>query len=151
MISIISYDPIYQSAYKSLNLEWLIQYNLLEPFDEKQLDDPNGSILNQGGYIYLAKANDDIVGTAALVYDSNGIYELAKMTVAPQYRGKGISKLLIESCIQKAKELKAKKIYLYSNSQLGTAITLYEKYGFKHIPTDTIHYVTADVKMELML
>ena len=40
MISIIPYSPQFHSSYKSLNLQWLMSYNLLEPFDEMQLDDP---------------------------------------------------------------------------------------------------------------
>src|SRR5712672_1924091 len=46
---------------------------------------------------------------------------------------------------------KAKKIFLYSNSQLQTALKLYEKYGFRHVPVTGAPFVTADVKMELIL
>jgi GNAT superfamily N-acetyltransferase len=73
------------------------------------------------------------------------------MAVAPSARGKGISRLLMEQCLGKAKQLNAICILLYSNSQLKTAIALYEKYGFKHIPVTDSPFVTADVKMELYL
>ncbi len=149
MISIIPYSPQFHSSYKSLNLQWLMSYNLLEPFDEMQLDDPEKNILDPGGFIFLAQADDLIVGTSALVKMENDTYELAKMTVSPAYRGRGISKLLIEKCIQQARELNAKTILLYSNSALKSALSLYEKYGFKYIPSDDLHYTTADIKMIL--
>jgi GNAT superfamily N-acetyltransferase len=81
----------------------------------------------------------------------DGVYELVKMAVSPLHRGKGISKILMEYCLDKARELKAQKIILFSNSQLKTAIALYEKYGFRHVPVDDSPFVTADVKMELSL
>jgi ribosomal protein S18 acetylase RimI-like enzyme len=73
------------------------------------------------------------------------------MAVAPAFRGKGVSKLLIEKCLNKARELKARKIFLYSNSQLIPAITLYEKYGFVHVDASNSPLLTADIKMELIL
>jgi ribosomal protein S18 acetylase RimI-like enzyme len=73
------------------------------------------------------------------------------MAVSPFFQGKGISRLLIENCLQAAHASGAKRIYLQSNSQLTTAIALYEKYGFKNIPVKDAHYVTADVMMELLL
>ncbi len=79
------------------------------------------------------------------------MYELAKMAVTASFQGKGISKLLIEKCLEPAKKFNAKKIMLYSNSQLTAAIALYAKYGFKHIDASDSPFVTADIKMELFL
>jgi ribosomal protein S18 acetylase RimI-like enzyme len=73
------------------------------------------------------------------------------MAVAPAFRGKGISKMLIEKCLNKARELNAQKIFLYSNSQLIPAITLYKKYGFVHVDASNSPLLTADIKMELIL
>jgi len=53
--------------------------------------------------------------------------------------------------LDKARELKAKKIFLYSNSQLQTAIALYKKYGFVHVDASNSPLLSADVKMELAL
>jgi ribosomal protein S18 acetylase RimI-like enzyme len=73
------------------------------------------------------------------------------MAVDEEYRGKGISKLLLEKCIEEAKRLNANKIFLFTNSQLQTAIHLYEKYGFSKVDVTNSHFLTADVKMELSL
>ena len=73
------------------------------------------------------------------------------MAVEPSYRGKGISKLLLDKCLDEAGKRKAEKIFLYSNSQLTTALKLYEKYGFRHVDVTDAPFLTADVKMELHL
>ena len=151
MADIIEYSAQYHNEFKTLNLEWLEHYHLLETHDVEVLDEPEKYILDGGGFIYLAKEGDEIVGSAAIINMDDGVFELAKMAVAPLHRGKGLSRLLIATCIDKARQLQAKKIVLYSNSQLKTAIALYEKYGFKHIPLADSPFVTADVKMELSL
>lgn len=148
---IIGYDHRHQEVFKALNSEWLYKYNLMESHDLEMLDDPDKFILRNGGVIYLALFEDQIVGSAALIREHDTIYELAKMSVATDHRGKGVSKLLIEKCLSEAKRLKASKIILFSNSQLKTAIILYEKYGFRHVAVEDSPFLTADVKMELVL
>jgi putative acetyltransferase len=150
-VQIILYETMYAADFKKLNLEWLDKYGLTEETDLLMLDYPEREILATGGVIYLAKVGEIIAGSAALINEGKGVFELAKMAVADDYKGKGISKLLIEKCLEKAKELEAKKIYLQSNSQLTTALKLYEKYGFNHVPVVDAHYTTADVMMEKIL
>jgi putative acetyltransferase len=150
-ISIILYEDQYHEIFKSLNVEWLERYNLMEPPDLAVLNDPRKMILDEGGFIFLAKADEQIIGSAALIKEHGGIYELAKMSVAQEFRSKGISKLLLEKCLDKAKELGVKKIILFSNHQLKAALGLYEKYGFQYIPVKDSPFLTADIKMELTL
>jgi hypothetical protein len=38
-----------------LTLEWLLKYDLLEPENEKIINNPKEFILSNGGYIFLAK------------------------------------------------------------------------------------------------
>jgi putative acetyltransferase len=149
-ISIIEYQDHHQPIFKALSAVWLEHYNLMESHDIEILDNPRELILKNGGVIYLAKHNDEIVGSAALINEHDGLYELAKMTVAKSHQKMGISKLLLERCLEKAKELRAIKIILFSNNQLKAALGLYEKYGFQHVPVEDSLFATADVKMELV-
>ena len=150
-INIISYLDQHMADFRRLNLEWLDHYHLTESHDLMVLDDPRGTIINRGGAIYLAEVDGQIVGSAALMKEHEGVYELAKMAVTQEFRGKGISKLLIEKCIDKARRLKAKKITLFSNHQLQTALHLYKQYGFRHVEVKDSPFETADVRMELEL
>jgi len=151
MVEIINYSDEYADDFKQLNLEWLNKYNLAESHDLKIINDPKRTILDNGGCIFLAREGDNVIGTAGLANDGNLVFELVKMSVAPAFQGRGIGKILLEKCLDKARELKAKKIFLYSNSQLTTAIALYKKYGFAHVDASNSPLVTADVKMELYL
>ena len=151
MVEIINYSDEYANDFKQLNLEWLNKYNLAESHDLKIINDPKKTILDGGGYIYLAKEDDKIIGTAGLANEGNSVFELVKMAVAPAFQGRGISKMLLEKCLNKARELKAEKVFLYSNSQLTTAIALYKKYGFVNVDASNSPLLTADIKMELSL
>lgn len=151
-ITIISYQEKHQPAFYSLNVEWLDKYNLTESHDLMVLNDPRGTIIEHGGYIWMAEADRDLVGSVALMKDhEEGVYELAKMAVRPDWQGKGISKLLIETSLAKAKEIGALRLILFSNHQLQTALSLYTKYGFRHVEVHDSPFVTADVRMELDL
>jgi putative acetyltransferase len=150
-VTIIEYSGRYLDDFRNLNLEWLDKYNLTEEADMIVLNDPQGMIVDKGGFIWLAMAENKVIGSSALIKEHDGEYELAKMAVTAEYRGKGISKLLIETCLAKAKEIGAKKLLLFSNHQLQTALKLYEKYGFYHVAVEDSPFLTADVKMELVL
>jgi GNAT superfamily N-acetyltransferase len=148
-IEIIEYQEKYQPDFKRLNLDYLDKYNLTESHDLTILDNPKEAVLDNGGFIWLARAGEEIVGTVGIIDEGHGIFELIKMCVGEGWRGRGISKLLIETCLKKVKELGGKKFILFSNHQLQTALKLYEKYGFKNVEVKDSPFVTADVKMEL--
>jgi putative acetyltransferase len=62
-----------------------------------------------------------------------GCAELVKFYLASEYRGKGIGRLLMERSIESARELGYKQVYLESMPELGKAISMYEKAGFRSI------------------
>jgi putative acetyltransferase len=147
---IIDYEDRHQPVFRELNIVWLDQYKLTESHDLEILNDPRKTILENGGFICLASDGTQVVGSAALIREHHGIYELAKMAVAETHRQKGISKLLLEKCLEKAKDFKAEKVILFSNHQLKAALGLYEKYGFRYVPVIDSPFLTADIKMELV-
>lgn len=151
MIEIILYEDKYQPDFKKLNFEWLDKYNLAEVYDLEILEDPNGKIIDKGGYIFLAVEDGVVLGTAGLAKKTNEEYELIKMAVDPLSRGRGIGKLLLKHCLQIAKSSGVKKISLFSNSHLQTALKMHEQFGFAHVEITDSYLLTADVKMELSL
>jgi GNAT superfamily N-acetyltransferase len=150
MIRLIDYEDKHQPDFKRLNMEWLEKYGLLESHDLEILDDPRGTVLDRGGAIFLAVDGDKVIGTAGLWKENEETYELIKMFVDTEYRGQGISKLLLDHCLAEARKTGAKKVLLFSNSQLQTALKLYGSYGFRHVAVTDAPFVTADVKMELV-
>ena len=150
MITIIPFDEKFADDFRQLNIEWLREYFEVEPYDEYQLSHPLSEIIDKGGYIFLAKENDKIVGTVALMKETDVSFELTKMSVTRNSQGKGISKMLMDACLQLAKDKKWDRLFLYSNTKLAPAIQLYRRYGFKEIPLEAdSHYSRTDIKMEL--
>jgi len=151
MAAIIDYEDQYLDDFRRLNLEWLDRFNLTESHDLEILDHPRENVIDRGGFIFLLLEDNVIIGTAGIFKMDDREYELIKMSVAPEHRGKKFGDMLLEKCISKARELNASKLILYSNSNLQTAIRLYEKFGFKHVDVIDAPFATADIKMELEL
>ena len=151
LVEIIDYDPKYKTVFRDLNHEWITKYFQLELADNMTLDNPETEIIQPGGYICFARYEDEIVGTCALIKMDKGTYELAKMAVSENARGKNIGWLIGKHIIQKAKDLGAKKVYLESNTRLEPAINLYFKLGFKRVVGPPSPYERANIQMELEL
>lgn len=150
-VKIETYKPKYKEAFRELNREWITTYFRMEKPDIEALDNPKKYILDRGGEIFVATVNDEPVGVCAMIPMSRKIYELAKMAVAPKARGKHIGWLLGQAVIKKAKELKADRLYLESNTILKPAIGLYKKLGFKKIVGPPTPYERCNIQMELDL
>ncbi|MEE1944473.1 GNAT family N-acetyltransferase [Pedobacter sp. KR3-3] len=148
---IIEYNTALQPYYEQLNIDWLQEFFAVEEADKWMLENPKEAILNNGGHILFAKRGHEIVGTVALKFSAPGVYELAKMTVAKTARGFGLGRVLCEAAIQKAKQLGATKVILYTNSKLQDAIHIYGKLGFEQIPVDKLEFVRIDTMMQLTL
>ena len=150
-VEIVDYQPGYKAIFKQLNEEWITTWFKMEEADYKSLDHPEEYILDKGGYILFALYMGNPVGTCALIKMDNQTFELAKMAVSPQAKGKGIGELLGNAAINKAKQAGAKKLYLESNTILKPAISLYYKLGFKKVNGTPSPYERANIQMELSL
>ena len=148
-IEIIKFSDEYSKHFTALNIAWLQKYFKVEPIDHEILTEPKKFILDQGGFIFFAKADDQIAGTFALIKISETVYELAKMAVEERFQGKKIGNKMLEFCIGEGKRLKAGKIILFSNKKLEPAIHLYKKFGFKEVPLGNSEYQRANIKMEV--
>lgn len=148
-LQIEDYRPEHQRHFENLNRTWIEKYFWMEPVDVQVLQHPEEHIIESGGSILMAYWKNEIAGTAALKYSTQGVYEFTKMAVDEKFLGKGIGKALTYAAIEKAKQLGANKIILYSNTKLSPAISLYRKIGFKEIPVDG-PYKRSDIKMELI-
>lgn len=105
-------------------------------------------IINKGGFIYYAKINNEIVGTVSLLKKTDGVFELGKMAVNAVSQGVGIGTALLEHSINIARQKGIKKLVLYSNTKLESAIHLYKKYGFAKVELEKGLFYRANIKME---
>jgi ribosomal protein S18 acetylase RimI-like enzyme len=147
-IEILPFSVLYKEAFRDLNLEWLEAYFHVEPYDLEQLETPE-RILEQGGEIYFARLDGEMVGTGALYCHGNGDYEIAKMAVTHRIRGKGIGRLLLEKLIERFQARGGRRLRLATNASLAPAIALYRRFGFvDYVPDAPSRYERANVFME---
>ena len=150
-IEITNYNSKYDQSFYELNKSWIEEFWMLEESDLKDLLKPKESIIDLGGEVFFALVNSLVVGTAAMIPFPNSKIELAKITVKKEYRGKGLSKILLKRCIDYAKASNAKEIFLISNSRLLSARKLYDKFGFREVNLDSNKYKRGNYKMILSL
>ncbi len=149
-LKILPFQDKFAKAFYNLNIEWLETYFYVEDFDKEVLSNPKKHIINPGGFIFSMIENDEVIGTVALMPYSENVFELTKMAVAPNQRGKKIGQQLMQYCIDFATENKFAKLVLYSNTLLENAIYIYRKYGFVEIPVEeNSPYKRSNIKMEL--
>jgi putative acetyltransferase len=89
-----------------------------------------------GSEYWIAEENSIIIGGCG-VFPTPGLpegcAELVKFYLAATHRGRGIGWELMQKTFSSARRLGYKQLYLESLPELGKAISLYEKAGFKNI------------------
>ncbi len=149
-IRIVPFQTEYAGSFYDLNIEWLETYFYVEEFDKEVLSKPEKYIIAPGGHIFFALEDGKVLGTVALMKADNNSFELTKMAVLPNQRGKKIGQKLMQYCIDYASENSFQKLFLYSNTILENAIYIYRKYGFVEIPVEpNSPYDRSNIKMEL--
>lgn len=132
-LRIVDYRPELASHFKAINQQWISSMFKMEPKDERVLDNPQSAILDGGGHILFVELEGvGIVGTCALLKTGEDEYELTKMGVLESARGQNAGKFLLQTIIERAKVIGAKRLYLLTNKACASAIHLYETHGFRH-------------------
>ena len=145
---IIPFSPDLQPYFESINKAWVTQYFSLEPFDLAQLENPEQTILAKGGEIIFAKIGVHIAGTVALIPSEEGVWEMIKMGVSPEFQGKGAGELLGKQILEVARQKGATKVRLYTHTKLEAAIKLYHRLGFVSCELECGAYGRCNQKME---
>ncbi len=90
-----------------------------------------------GSAYWIACAGAEIAGGCG-VYPTPGLpgqcAELVKFYLAAPFRGQGTGRRLMELCFESALELGFRQLYLETFPELGKAVGMYEKAGFRYLP-----------------
>lgn len=154
-VSVRLFHPDDKAAFRRLNEQWITRYFTFEEKDVATLADPQSSIIDKGGQIFIAITNETAVGCCALVEMADGFTcELIKMAVDEQFQGLGIGRVLVNSAISWARENGVQRLWLETNHVLKSAIQLYESSGFTQVSKGkqiVSSYQRSDVQMEMWL
>ncbi len=90
----------------------------------------------EGSHYFIASVDGSIVGGGGLFPTEalpTGTCELVKMYLHKNYRGIGLGKQMMATCLQWAKANGYHKVYLETMPELKNAVAFYEKVGFNYL------------------
>ncbi len=103
------------------------------------------------GCLLLAKKQAEAVGCIGLMDLGNGICEMRRLYVRPQYRKSGIGKALAKAVIEQGWKMGYASMRLNTNKKMTGAEELYRSLGFKDIEPYEYFEIDCMVFLELKL
>jgi len=119
---------------------------------EKELAELPGEYAPPNGRLFLAGRDTGIAGCVALRKIGEGICEIKRLFVRPEFRGQGLGRQLAEAMIQEARQLGYARMRLDTlPPKMNDAIGLYQSLGFVEIEPYYNNPVPGAKFMELSL
>ncbi|MDP2115543.1 MAG: GNAT family N-acetyltransferase [Bacteroidota bacterium] len=85
---------------------------------------------------YVAEIEGKLLGGGG-IFPTEGLpqntCELVKMYLLPEARGIGLGRMLMERCLETARNYGFQQIYLETLPELNLAVKVYEKFGFEYL------------------
>lgn len=122
-----------------------------QSFDQELASLPGDYALPRGRLL-LATQQGVAAGCVALHPLEGGICEMKRLYVRPQFRGRGLGKLLAQQVIREARALGHRQLRLDTvEPMMGEAVAMYRKMGFREIAPYRPNPIEGALYMELTL
>jgi putative acetyltransferase len=147
-------SPDQVSAVRELFLEYAKSLNFSLCFQsfEKELAELPGEYTPPDGRLLLATHSSQLAGCVALHKLENDICEMKRLYVRPEFRGKGLGRVLAERLVADAREIGYKRLRLDTvEPVMRNAVGLYRKLGFREIAPYRENPIESALYMELAL
>ena len=118
---------------------------------EEELANLPGHYAPPDGCLLIAFWQEQVTGCVALRKLQDGLCEMKRLYVRPQFRGKKIGKALAEAIIEEARKIDYTNMYLDTISSMERAKALYLSLGFKEIAPYRYNPIKGAAFMELAL
>ena len=120
-------------------------------FDQELADLP-GDYVPPDGRLLLAEYEGSIAGCVALHKLENGICEMKRLYLRPQFRGKRLGRALADRVICEARQIGYSRMRLDTvESAMKDAVAMYRKLGFREIEPYRANPIPSALYMELLL
>ena len=129
-IRIAVFEPCYQGAVKSLVLDGLgRRWGELDKDLNPDLDNIAHSY--SSGHFLVALHGGQVVGTGALIPESQGVMRVVRMSTAVAMRNKGIGTRMLEELLLIARNHGCKQVVLETTATWHDAVHFYLDCGFR--------------------
>ena len=119
---------------------------------EDELKNLPGAYSPPAGRLVLARQNGIPAGCVALRPLESHICEMKRLYVRPDYRGKGVGRMLVDRIIAEARLIGYGRMRLDTiASTMKDAIALYRRRGFNEIPAYRDNPIAGALYLELVL
>jgi ribosomal protein S18 acetylase RimI-like enzyme len=130
---------------------WLGFSLCFQNFDQELAGLP-GAYTPPDGRLLLTFEDDQLAGCIALRKIRTTTCEMKRLYLRPEFRGRGLGRMLVETIIEEARAIGYTQIYLDTlPGKMDQAIALYRSIGFKEIPPYYNNPVEGATFMELRL
>ena len=119
-------------------------------FDD-ELDTLPGDYAPPDGCLIMAEDNETWAGCVALRCLDDDICEMKRLYVLPDFRGRGVGKILAQAVINEARTMGYTKMRLDTIESMKAAMALYESLGFYPIGPYRYNPIDGASYMELEL
>jgi putative acetyltransferase len=120
-------------------------------FDNELANLP-GDYAPPDGRLLLAEYEDQIAGSVALHKLADGICEMKRLYLRPQFRGKGLGRALAERIIAEGRQIGYKRMRLDTvEPVMKDAVAMYRRIGFQEIAPYCANPMAGALYMELEL
>ncbi len=119
---------------------------------DKELAGLPGDYSPPGGRLLLGTYDGAPAGCVALHKLAPGICEMKRLFVRPQFRGKGLGRVLAERIIADARQIGYQQLRLDTvEPMMRTAVAMYRQLGFREIAPYRENPIEGAIYMELQL
>jgi putative acetyltransferase len=116
------------------------------------LDDVQKSYFTNGGVFLVMVDGQQIIGTGAFQRHAEGVCEVRRVFLLPEYQGQGLGYAMMMELIRLAREMGYGKMNLWTYPhKLTRAVAVYHQLGFANVRPEGMNENSPNIAMELTL
>lgn len=151
---VVQYEPRYKPYFIRFNTEWITTYfGLLEDEDHWTFEHLE-ELIDTGAMVFFAIEGDDVLACCMAMPvpgtepGPGSSWEICKLGSTSERPHAGAGSLVFGAAMRWALDKGAGRLQLVSNTRLGPALGIYEKFGFRRVELDDYGYSRGDIAFE---